>query len=150
MLMGRRPRSRLHLSVAAKMESQQIRQTVYHDSTCPSARTFSVNDPVFARNFSGNPPKWLPGTVSKVTGSFSCKIVLQQGGIIRRHIDAVRSRDAAFTTELEEDEMGLFPHDFLQSRTVATSGRPPATNSLPSTPLRHSTRTTHPPYQNTC
>ncbi len=146
LLMGRRPRSVLDLlfpEVSSKVESQQSRQKKAHDSNTLPVRSFSVNDMVFARNFTGGSPNWLPGCVTKVTGPLSYEIELLSGGIVRRHVDAVRCRDAAVsTTEPEQGISDPFPVDSPSSPYSVPD--PPATPPTPQ-PLRRSTRVSHPP-----
>ena len=47
---------------------------------------------MFVKNFSGVPPHWLPGKVLRVTGPLSYEVELLDGRIVRRHVDAVKSR----------------------------------------------------------
>ena len=92
--MGRCPRSKLDLlypTVPSKVERQQERQKSCHDRS-PVLRAFSVTDTVFVKNFSSVPPRWLPGKVLRVTGPLSYEVELLDGRIVRRHVDAVKSR----------------------------------------------------------
>ncbi len=121
--------------VSSRVESQQSRQKKAHDSNTLPVRSFSVNNMVFARNFTGGSPNWLPGCVTKVTGSLSYEIELLSGGIVRRHMDAVRRRDAAVsTTEPEQGISNPFPVDSPSSPYSVPD--PPATPPTPQ-PLRH-------------
>ena len=55
LLMGRRPRSlldNLHPDISQRVECQQAKQKLCHDSSKP-VRTFVVGDTVFAEKFSG-------------------------------------------------------------------------------------------------
>ena len=146
LLMGRRPRSALDLlfpEVSSKVESQQCRQKKAHDSNALPARSFSVNDPIFARNFTGGSPNWLPGRVTKVTGPLSYEVELLSGGTVRRHVDAVRRREPAVsTTEPEQGSHDPFPDEFPSSPNPVPD--PPAMPPIPQ-PLRRSTRVSHPP-----
>ncbi len=147
MLFGRRPRSKLDLlqpSISAKVETQQSRQKLNHDSVRSTVRSFSVNDPVFAQNFSESSPKWLPGTVVRVSGPLSYQIELQRGGTVRRHVDAVRRHDSDGTVETEENTTDQFLDDLVSS--PGSSSEPsPVPNPAPDVPLRRSTRATQPP-----
>ena len=95
LLMKRRLRSRfdlLHPEVSKKVESQQDKQKESHDNSRP-LRKFAVNDDVYVKNLTTNTPKWIAGTVTKVTGPLSYVIRLEDGRIVRRHVDHVRKRD---------------------------------------------------------
>ena len=52
-------------------------------------REFKEGDNIIARNYSGG-QKWLRGIVSEKTGPVSYKVKID-GGIIRRHVDQIRS-----------------------------------------------------------
>ena len=62
--MGRQLRSQLSLlrsNVTASVQSKQDKQKMAYNRYAKH-RSFSPDDPVYARNFA-NGPKWLPGTV---------------------------------------------------------------------------------------
>ena len=48
---------------------------------------FRTGDLVYARNFSGNGPKWISWKVVAMTGPVSMVIILSDGQQVRRHID---------------------------------------------------------------
>ena len=48
-----------------------------------------MNDKVFVDNHQGT-PTWLEGIVTEITGPLSYKIKLNDGSIIRHHIDHIR------------------------------------------------------------
>ena len=133
MLMGRRPRSALDLlypAVSSKVEDQQSRQNC-HDSSSSSTRLFAVNDLVFAKN-------WVPGRVVTVTGPLLYEIELLQGGTIRRHVDAVRCREPAVTSEpavtpeTDDGELDWVPDEImLSSPTPSSEGPPPKSTDSP-------------------
>ena len=89
LLMGRKLRSRSNLlypELADKVETQQLKQKHFHDSG-RSVRSSNIGDKVFAQNFTHKEPKWLQGTVIKVTGPLSYQVQLLEGYTVRRHID---------------------------------------------------------------
>ena len=89
MLMNRRLRSHLDLfypDVSGKVESRQAKQKELRDQR--SLRQFTENDQVYVQDFT-----------TKVTGPLSYMIELQDGMIVRRHVDHVRKR---------ENSIGLF------------------------------------------
>ena len=57
-----------------------------------SVRQFALKDPVYTENFTNKKPKWLPGTVAKITGPLSYVIELRNGMTVRRHVDSIRKR----------------------------------------------------------
>jgi len=96
LLMGRRLRSRLDRlfpDLTTRVESKQLKQAEQHDTTKP-LRKFSVGDTVYTKDFATTPPKWIPGKVTRVTGPLSYCVELASGKVVRRHVDAIRCRDA--------------------------------------------------------
>lgn len=94
LLMGRNLRCKLdtwYPDIAQKVESNHSKQKKAHDGATPQ-RNFTVGDSVFAENFTGSPPKRLPGTVALVTGPLSYIVELESGIQVRRHVDSVRAR----------------------------------------------------------
>ena len=105
LLFGRRPRSRLdlvHPDLSNKVESSQARQKQGHDTPNMVSRTFSLGDRVYVYDFH-NPHKWIPGIVVELTGSLSYKVRLQDGVVVRRHVNHIRSRAAVAGGELNAD-----------------------------------------------
>ena len=52
-------------------------------------REFSISDPIFICNVS---PIWVPGVIIESRGELTFYIELQNGRVIRRHIDHIRHR----------------------------------------------------------
>ena len=103
LLMGRRPRSRLDLlypDLSQKVHKQQFKQKLAHDNTKP-LRSFQVGDLVYAENFSSTTPKWLPGKVLETTGPLSYKVELEDGSVVRRHVDNIRERSPSHSLEAQ-------------------------------------------------
>ena len=153
LLYGRRLRCRLdtwYPDIAQRVQNQQQKQKQSHDSTIPQ-RSFSVGDLVFAENFTGSPPKWLPGTVVMVTGLLSYQVELESGNTVRRHVDSVRKR---YVTEDEEStsdpteplylpDMPPLPHPTVPPAPPDPPNPPPPTANVPPPP-RRSTRPHNP------
>ena len=100
LLFGRRPRStmdKLLPELHDRIEAQQHRQKVNHDTSKP-ARKFEVNDQVLVEMFNSTPHEWLTGKITKVTGPLSYHIELNNGRVIRRHVDSIK-RDTRSVTE---------------------------------------------------
>ena len=93
-LMGRRLRSRLDLlypDVSRRVEKQQDRQKQTHDNTLP-LRSFAEGDCVYAEDFTSSPCKWNAGTIVEVSGPLSYVVRLENGAVVRRHVDNIRKR----------------------------------------------------------
>ena len=141
MLLGRRPRSvldNLHPDPSDRVEHKQLKQKLSHD-TSKLLRSFKVGQSVLAENFTGKNPKWMPGTISDVTGPLSYKVSLSGGITVRRHIDSIRDRQ--FTVDNDRPLVPT-PLMFPSTATVSTpSPRQPTPPPPPQPPeLRRSTR----------
>ena len=96
LLMNRKLRSRFELlypMVRRKVEKCQEKQKELHDGK-RDVRQFALQDPVYIENFTSRKPKWIPGTIVKVTGPLSYVIELQNGITVRRHVDSIRKRES--------------------------------------------------------
>ena len=92
LLHGRHLRCRLdnwYPDISQRVGNLQDKQKLTHDKAS-SQRSFSVGDLVFAENFAGTAPRWLPGAVVMVTGPLSYKSLI--GPTVRRHVDSIRKR----------------------------------------------------------
>ncbi len=142
LLMGRRLRSRLDLlypNITRRVESSQQRQKESHDNTKP-VRRLEIGDMVYAEDFRvSRKSKWLPGMVSKVTGPISYVIELSGGGLVRRHIDNIRSRQAQGSTSVDELDLGVDVSTAVESDV--SSSQPPSTPSRESVSVHHPTHT---------
>ena len=98
---------------------------------------------MFAKNFTGTLPRWLPGTVIQVTGPVSYVIKLTNGQTVRRHVDAVRSREGdADSTPLPEPSPLAVPLSVpftVQPQPVTPPPQPDA--DVPTAPLEENTAT---------
>ena len=70
---------------------------------------FEPDDPVWLRNYSGN-PKWIAGTVVMKTGPVSYK-VMSGDHIYKRHVDQMRKRSVNVdeTSSQSSDEFFSIP-----------------------------------------
>ena len=96
LLMNQKLRSRFELlypMVRRKVERSQEKQKELHDGK-RDVRKFALQDPVYIENFTSRKPKWIPGTIVKVTGPLSYVIELQNGTTVRRHVDSIRKRES--------------------------------------------------------
>jgi len=72
-------------------------------------RSFEPDDPVWLRNYSGN-PKWIAATVVMKTGPVSYKVV-SSDHVYKRHVDQIKKRsvDIDETSSQSNDEFLSFP-----------------------------------------
>ena len=50
---------------------------------------------MYTKNFSGK-GEWVPGVISKVQGSLSYLISLEDGRVVHRHVDHIKLRETMF------------------------------------------------------
>ena len=141
MMMGRRPRSRLDLlipNLATKMQHKQQSQKHYHDKRSRQ-RIFEVGDRVSVKNFPTG-DNWLQGTIVKVSGPLSFQVKLQDGCIVRRHVDHIIQHSPQIPDEPNDDWINMpdIPESTLTKQSATTSITTPPS-------LRRSTRVSVPP-----
>ena len=140
LLMNRRLRSRfdrLFPDLQQRVQQKQAQQAAHHDNSKP-LRSFAVGDCVYTRDFSASSPTWIPGTVVKVTGPLLYHIKLLDGGVVRRHVDAVRTREtSADPTPLKDFPL---PQDtlYMPTRVTPSQPLPPPPPPPPVPPVRRS------------
>lgn len=91
LLMKRCLKTRLDLirpNLTSKVAEAQAKQKHYHDRGTRD-RHFEIGDRVYVHNF-GSGQTWLQGTIIAVTGPLSYRVTLQDGRVIRRHLDQIR------------------------------------------------------------
>ena len=84
---------------------------------------------MYVKNFSGK-EEWLPGIVSKVQGPLSYLILLDDGRVLRRHVDHVKLREtisepSSGPAEPEGLEEVVDVNDVIPERPVR-SRKPPS------------------------
>ena len=102
-------------------------------------RTFTTADPVFVRKFGNKTPLWLIGQLKEQTGPLSYLITLDDGRVIRPHMDHIRSRTSTTDESNAGDSFDLIPS---QTRTPSPVPSPP--QPVTSAP-RRSQRVRRPP-----
>ena len=138
LMFGRRLRSHLDLlmpTVATRVSTKQQQQKVNHDS-CSKLREFQVGDDVHIQNFRGT-PLWILGVIVKCQGPVSYCVKLNNGTVVRRHVDHVKSCKSTVDnfdiTETKEDFMiapELFPlinHQTLRTSSIISHKAPTST-----------------------
>ncbi len=142
--MGRLPRSRLDLlrpNLHNKVQQQQERQKANKDNRAPT-RSFSVNDTVLVADLPAR-DTWLPGTVTKVLGSRSYEILLDENRTIRRHIDHIRMNSIPRSSSAEELPTDWVPNPMVDRPTSPSPSLPEYPPADP--PPRRSSRSSRPP-----
>jgi len=125
------------------MQQKQQTQKLYHDKKSKK-RTFETGDTVSICNFPGD--TWIQDVVEKPSGPLSYYIKLQDGRVVRRHIDHILARSP--TEPVTEQETSLKNDDWTDLPDVAqessvSSGRQ-VTPEIHH-PLRRSSRPSIPP-----
>ena len=104
LLMGRKPRTRMHLVQPDIKDTVLRKQGKECDShTSSTDCTFYAGDAVGAMNFAGT-PKWQPGVLEEKTGPVSYTVRLADGRVWRRRCDHLRKRLPAETEGTEPDQ----------------------------------------------
>jgi len=116
LILGRRPRSHLDLvkpDLRQQVQSKQMVQLT--KSGGRREKNFEVGSDVLVKNF-GSGKRWLTGTIVRSCGPKSYKIKLNDGRIIRRHVNHIRPRTADFPSDTEVDS-----DDWTDSLPVGTA-----------------------------
>ena len=141
LLMDRKLRSRLDLlfpDLQKTVEDKQWKQKQAHDNM-KQIRSFREGDQVFSEHFASKNKKWTPGVIQQVTGPVSYQIRrLEDGRVVRRHVDNVQLRIVIVTNEASENEKDTVDNDqesweqFIPtSSTVVTTTTSASGSSVP-------------------
>ena len=133
-----------------EIRRQQDQQKQAHDQRV-RARTFMVGEPVLTKNFSEG-PVWLKGSILRLKGALTMVIELEDGRVVRRHIDHIRSRPSP-AGEVEEDDNFplILPQNSADTTASNDESPPPETpestnnNVEPPSAVRRSDRIRRPP-----
>ena len=96
LMFGRRLQTRLdllHPNLGSKVRQNQARQKSAHDYHAKS-REFQLESEVLARGFGNDDSTWLPGVICEQREPVSFIVKLDDGRIVLRHIDHIRSRES--------------------------------------------------------
>ena len=104
LLTNRRPHTHLQCLLPNTAETVVSKQEKKRQDTKAQQRYFSENDDVYVENYCPG-PKWLPATVVEPTGPVSYHCKLQDGEIVRKHVNQVRSRHVPY----KQTERDPFP-----------------------------------------
>ena len=120
LLMGRCIRSHLDLirpNLADQVEVKLEKRKKYHDKYA-KAHAFNVGDSVFVRN-TGSASAWLSGSITRIRGPVSYTVKLNDGRMMRKHLDQVR-----FRTVTVQEQAADTLDDFLPPSS-SNNGNPP-------------------------
>ena len=129
-------------SVASCVARAQDRQKADHDRSSRD-RKFEPGSLVFVKNFTAG-PNWLPGCIRSLRGPLSFEVELDDGRVVKRHVDHVRSRRRAPSMdEPSNGDMDDVPLPWPSESTEPVDAS--SSESSHSTTPRRSTRTRGPP-----
>ena len=98
------------------VSSKQAHQKMHHDKHSKS-REFSSGQHVMVRDFHSS-TKWIPGEIIDRSGPVSYTVQLQDGKVIRRHIDHLCAYSPEQPKPAEEQEISPPEFEFVNSPTV--------------------------------
>lgn len=117
-----------------------MKQSECHDGK----KELSKDDEVYVENFTKKNPRWIPGTIIKITGPLSYEIQLQDRTKVKRHVDHVRKREVqnppeqVTDTEIPDVLIGptLVPEVNVpaENGNSSSQGATPPTDDLPRQP----------------
>ena len=135
LLLKRKPRSHLDIlkpNLSSRVQSSQLCQKVVHDRGA-QIREFSTSDPVFIHNVPNASPIWLPGVIIESRGELTFYIELQNGRVVRRHIDHIRQHSCTPSQPSDVSNDILLPTS--QGSTVLSDITPMETIEPRTTPF---------------
>ena len=143
LLMGRQLRSHLSLlhpdfSLQNRVTNKQQNQKSHHDAHA-SKHHFTIGDTVFVCDFPSG-KNWFPGTLTQSKGPLSFLIKLDDGRVIRRHIDHIRERSATVSLSYPTS-----CNDWADEYFPSNSTTSPELTKQSNTEPRRSSRTRKPP-----
>ena len=121
-------------SIANRVRNKQSQQKVAHDYHARE-RDIQEGQAVYAKDFRYK-KTWVPGTVTEKTGPVSARVLLDNGTVIRRHQDHVRSRENEVvpkqaTSDLPEVVPVVLPESLTAPPTPSVRDQP----DVPRSPL---------------
>ena len=126
--------------MSSRVHSKQLQQKAEHDQQAQD-KSFAIDDPVFVRNFGHSGPTWLPGIIIEARGDLTFHIELNDGRVFHRHINHIRHRTCAPSSEHTDENTD----DFLPSPAGNVNNHPHTIANAPPTASHRSTHATHPP-----
>ena len=94
----------------------------------------------------GSSPRWIPGVIVSSTGPVSYTIKLEDGRVVRRHIDHVRDRSTPESSASPPTSDPIEDFGFFPVLSADTSAPPSRQEPQPEEPARrYPQRDRHPP-----
>ena len=123
LLMGRSPRTHLDMlrpNISARVESKQLSQKLHHDDRSRK-RSFLPQEKVYVREAGNNSP-WTAGVIESRRGSVHYEMKMEDGKLVKRHIDHIQPRTSTPTDvpEKQQDE-DIFDQIDIPSSSNSTS-----------------------------
>ena len=123
LLLGRKPRSPLDLlkpDLHRRVEDHQESQKEAHDQHS-RLRSLKPGDPVYAKNFGHDATinQWLSGHIEQQNGPHGFRVLLQDGRVIRRHLDHLRLRTDSVQPAEHLPSTAVFTWDTSAPETFA-------------------------------
>ena len=152
LMFGRPLRSQLDLmrpSIQSHVMLHQEQQKYGHDKRAKE-RNFKPGDLVYVRNFTQG-TTWLTGTVVEVRGPVSYTVRLEDGRVVRRHVDHLRTREVSDTTQSNsaipnwDNTLSAPSSAETDSESDPSVGADHNQDGGSQATLRHSSRTRRPP-----
>ena len=139
LLMGRSPRTHLDMlrpNISARVEGKQLSQKLYHDDRSRE-RSFLSQEKVYVREAGNNSP-WIAGVIESRQGSVHYGVKLENGRLVKRHIDQIQPR---ISTPIDVPENQLDEDTFDQIDIPSFSNSiPPTTTTQPNEPSTQEVR----------
>ena len=113
LLMGRRLCTR-HDQLHPDTTQRVLQRVLQKQETTPiskKVKKFSVGDLAYARNYTGG-EKWIPVTITKITGPVSYVVSLNNGTTMRRHLDQHQKRYNAQMMDTSNSASTITSPDF--------------------------------------
>ena len=110
LMFGRKLRTRLDLlrpDLSSHVRQQQAIQKQNHD-THAKQRDINRGTEVYVFNNQGT-PKWLPGTIEKISGPVSVMVKLSDDHTLRKHIDDLRPRSSQVCDDGDTEREDIIP-----------------------------------------
>ena len=92
----------LRPDVRARVECKQLSQKSSHDGSAKE-RSFKPQDKVYVREAGVNSP-WIPGMIESKQGFVHYEVRLEDGRLVKRHIDHVQPRYSASPIIQQQEE----------------------------------------------
>ena len=102
------------------MKKKQVKQSENHNGK-KDVRKLAKDDNIYVENFARKNPRWIPGKIVKITGPLPNEIQLQDGTLVKRHVDHVRESEVQLlpeqTANTDVSDVLVGPHYVARSQS---------------------------------